>query len=100
MHSLSLKFLARSSEQDLVYVHLFRLAHRVGNCPRERFGRNCNLLIELLDALGEVRLGYLFGNSVATAPGEITVVRMLYGFTSWRNPSDMIRTAVCSSPSP
>jgi hypothetical protein len=53
-----------------------------------------------LDALGEVRLGYLFGNSVATAPGEITVVRMLYRFTSWRNPSDMIRTAVCSSPSP
>src|SRR6516165_8564126 len=28
------------------------------------------------------------GNSVATAPGEMTVVRMLYGLTSWRSPSE------------
>ena len=35
----------------------------------------------------------LFGSSVATAPGEITVVRMLYGFTSCRSPSDSARTA-------
>jgi hypothetical protein len=35
----------------------------------------------------------LFGSSVATAPGEITVVRMLYGFTSCRSPSERARTA-------
>src|SRR5439155_17275091 len=33
------------------------------------------------------------GNSVSTAPGEIIVVRMLYGLTSWRNPSASARTA-------
>ena len=30
---------------------------------------------------------------MATAPGEITVVRMFQGFTSWRSPSEMTRTA-------
>ena len=35
----------------------------------------------------------LFRSSVATEPGEITVVRMLYGFTSCRSPSASTRTA-------
>src|SRR5271165_653491 len=52
-----LQLLARGPEQYLVYVHLLRLAHRIGNCLRERLGRNCDLLIELLDALGDVWLG-------------------------------------------
>jgi hypothetical protein len=34
----------------------------------------------------------LFGSSVATAPGEITVVRILYGLTSCRSPSESIST--------
>lgn len=33
------------------------------------------------------------GNSVSTAPGEMIVVRKLYGFTSCRKPSEMARTA-------
>jgi hypothetical protein len=48
-----------------------------GDCPRERLGRNRDLLIELLDALGDVGSVTLVGSSEATAPGEITVVRML-----------------------
>lgn len=32
-------------------------------------------------------------SSLSTAPGEIVVVRMSYGFTSWRSPSDNARTA-------
>ncbi len=35
----------------------------------------------------------LVGSSVSMAPGEITVVRMLYGLTSWRSPSENISTA-------
>ncbi len=31
----SLELLARGPEQDLVHVHLLRLAHGVGDCPRE-----------------------------------------------------------------
>jgi hypothetical protein len=70
-------FLKSQPEKHFVYVHLFRLAHRIGNCLRERVGRNCNLLVELLDALATSGSVILFGSSVATAPGEITVVRML-----------------------
>ncbi len=33
------------------------------------------------------------GSSVATAPGEMIVVRILYGLTSYRNPSEITRTA-------
>ena len=36
----------------------------------------------------------LSASSVATAPGEMTVVRMLYGLTSCRSPSEITRTAV------
>jgi hypothetical protein len=35
----------------------------------------------------------LLGSSVATAPGEMIVVRMLLGFTSCRRPSEITRTA-------
>ncbi len=37
--------------------------------------------------------GMKSGGTVATAPGAITVVRMWYGFTSWRSPSERARTA-------
>ena len=40
-----------------------------------------------------IGLGDASGSSVATAPGEMIVVRMLYGFTSWRSPSESTRTA-------
>jgi hypothetical protein len=33
------------------------------------------------------------GSSVSTAPGEMMVVRMPYGFTSCRRPSEITRTA-------
>ncbi len=33
--SETLEFLVRWPEQDLVHVHLLRLAHREDNCPRE-----------------------------------------------------------------
>ena len=33
------------------------------------------------------------GNSLSTAPGEMMVVRMLYGLTSCRRPSEITRTA-------
>jgi hypothetical protein len=36
----------------------------------------------------------LCGSSVATAPGEMIVVRIFQGFTSWRSPSESTRTAV------
>ena len=36
----------------------------------------------------------LCGSSDRTAPGEMIVVRMLYGFTSCRSPSEITRTAV------
>jgi hypothetical protein len=39
---------------EIVYVHRFRLAHRVGDCLRERVGRNCDLPVKLLDALRDI----------------------------------------------
>jgi hypothetical protein len=36
----------------------------------------------------------LFGNSVATAPGEMIVVRRFHGLISCRSPSEITRTAV------
>src|SRR5437763_2052446 len=54
----SLQFLARGPEQDLVHVHLLRLAHGEDDGPRERVGRNRNLIIDLVDALGDVRLAH------------------------------------------
>jgi hypothetical protein len=53
----SLQLLARGPEQDLVHVPILRLAHRERDDSRERLGRNRDLLIELLDPLGDVRLG-------------------------------------------
>jgi len=54
---IDLELLARGPEQDLVHVHLLRLAHGEGDCPRERFGRNCNR-IDLADVLSDIRLGH------------------------------------------
>jgi len=54
---IGLEFLARGPEEDLVHVHLLRLAHGEDDCPRERFGRDCNL-IDLADVLSDIRLGH------------------------------------------
>jgi hypothetical protein len=53
----SLELLARGPEQDLVHVHLLRLADGEGDCLGERLGRNGNL-IAFPDVLGDIRLGH------------------------------------------
>jgi 4-carboxymuconolactone decarboxylase len=45
--------------------------------------------VSSLDVIDRV---FVSGSSVATAPGEMTVERMLYGLTSWRSPSEIIST--------
>ena len=49
--------MARGPKQNLVYVDIIWLAHREGNGPCERVGRNGKVLIELVEALGDIRLG-------------------------------------------
>src|SRR5258707_5863140 len=51
------EFLLGRPVQDLVDVHVLRLAHRERDRSRERVGRNRHLLIEGPDALGCVRIG-------------------------------------------
>src|SRR5690348_405213 len=46
-----LEFLARGPEQDLVHIHVLRLADREGDHPRKGVGRNCHLLIHGAEVL-------------------------------------------------
>ena len=72
MHSLSLKFLARGPEQNLVYVHLSRLTHCVDDCPREPFGRNCDRYRSLF---------FMFGTtSLTSRPGQLEAGHLLQAF--------------------
>jgi hypothetical protein len=75
--TFGLQLLVRGPEQDLVHVYVLGLADGEGNCPRERFGRNRDLSIKPLDSFGGAGSVTLLGGSVAIAPGEMTVVRML-----------------------
>src|SRR6266571_6459474 len=68
-----LQVLARGPEQDLVHVHVLRLADGEGDGPRERVGRNRERLIELVKALGDVRLADAVRQFRGHRPGEITV---------------------------
>ena len=47
------KVLACAPEENSVHVDILWLAHREGNCPRERVGGNRELVAELANALGE-----------------------------------------------
>ena len=85
-------FLPRGPEQNFVDVDVVRLADSESNRTRERISGDCLFRIELAHARPASGSLTLSGNSVATAPGEMIVVRMLYGFTSWRSPSDKART--------
>ena len=86
-------FLPRGPEQDFVDVHVVRLADREGDHARERVRRDRRCRVELRTRAAASGSVTLSGSSVATAPGEMIVVRMLYGFTSCRSPSDSARTA-------
>ena len=52
-----LQFLARGAEQDLIDVHVLRLAHGEGDHARKRFGGERHLVRHLADALPNVALG-------------------------------------------
>src|SRR5437867_787015 len=54
----TLQLLTRRPIQDLVDVHVLRLADGERDRPGERLGRNRDRLIELANALGDVRLGH------------------------------------------
>src|SRR3989440_2829320 len=53
----SLQFLARGPEQDLVHVHLLRLAHGEDDGPRERVGGDREGRIKHLHVPGDLPLG-------------------------------------------
>jgi hypothetical protein len=65
------------SKQNLVDVDVVRLARGVGHGAGERVGGDRNLRVEFLIRSAAAGSVTLFGNSVATAPGKITVVRIL-----------------------
>ena len=64
-------------EQDLVDVDVLRLAHRKDNRSGKRVGRDRNLVIERVDALGDGGVGYRAGQFGRDRAGEMIVVRML-----------------------
>lgn len=63
------EFLPRRPEENFVDVHVVRLTNREGD-----------------------RAVMLLGNSVATAPREMIVVRRFHGLTSCRRPSEITTT--------
>ena len=78
--SLGSEFLPRRPEQDFVDINIVRLAYGEGDRAREGIGRNSEFIIKLAENSrrgppSDFRLR--LGRSVAVAPGDITVVRIL-----------------------
>jgi hypothetical protein len=75
----SFQLLARGPEQELVHIDVLRLAACEGNSPHTCLGRN-RAFIRRAEPLGNSGSLVVLGSSVATALGEITVVRIVSGF--------------------